>query len=210
VKLEFLREKSDALAEDLYALLAELPDDIDAPRFRVSKAACSIAFEHWDAIRVLLGSEALTSGAVLQRAQFEAVVRSIWLLYAASDTYVIKLSSNLTPEADQAAKNIPLVAEMMGVLSTKAPPTAYRPLLEFKEPLWGVLNSYVHAGLHPLHWHGIGYPTNVVENMLRNSNNLGVLTCMQAVVVAGLQPLQSEVIRIAERHENCLPPRRAA
>ena len=122
--LRTLNEESTALAGKLYSILdVQLFDDTD--RVRVSDVACSMSLEHWDAARNLLSAGLLPSGLVVHRAQFEALVRSIWVLYAASEEKIGKLSATLSTESEQAAKNLPQIADMMTELATKAPPQAY-------------------------------------------------------------------------------------
>jgi hypothetical protein len=58
---------------------------------------------------------------VVQRAQFEALVRSVWLLYAATEEKLAKLSATLTLENELAAKNIPQIADMISAIEKKAP-----------------------------------------------------------------------------------------
>ena len=63
-----------------------------------SKVMCSIAFEHAESAKILISAGNLTSATGLVRLQYEALVRAMWLLYAASDTAVSKLTSDLTQE----------------------------------------------------------------------------------------------------------------
>jgi hypothetical protein len=208
VDLRALQSKSDALAVELHAFLADTPPVISHPRFQASESACLVALEHWDAVRGLLGSGILASGAVVHRAQYEALVRSIWLLYGASDEQIEKHFSRLSRETEQTGKNIPLVAEMLRHLSSRAPKEAYEPLLEFKEVSWGPLNSFVHTGRHAIRRNHEGYPADLVAGILQNCNGLGVFTCMQAVMLSGQPQLQKDVIEIGDRHRECVPKRR--
>ena len=125
-------EGSDALAGVLLDAI-DLPLLDDSLRVRVSDVACSLALEHWHAVRALLQASLLPSATVLHRSQFEALTRSIWLAYVASDAHVSKLSAPLAPVSEQAAKNMPLVAEMMRGIEASAPAQAYEALLRFKE-----------------------------------------------------------------------------
>ena len=208
--LRSLQSKSDALANELHALIAELRPANPHPRLQASEAACFVALEHWDAVRGLLGSGILASGAVVHRAQYEALVRSIWLLFGASDDQINKHFSPLSRETEQTTKNIPSVAEMLHHLSTRAPKEAYQPLLEFKEVSWGALNSFVHTGRHAIRRNHEGYPPELVAGVLQNCNGLGVFSCMQAVLLSGSPGLQKDVIEIGDRHEGCTPKRRDA
>lgn len=138
-----------AASEDLAALLAAVlaaPVYDDSQRIRVSHLASSVSLEHSHACRTLLAVGMVPSGLVVHRAQYEAAVRAVWSFYAASEPHVGKLGATLAVEAEQEAKHLPLVAEMMVALSTKAPYPAYQALANFKENSWKALNSFVHAG----------------------------------------------------------------
>lgn len=205
MSLNAICEESERLAAKLNEILNLTLFD-NSKRIRVSGVACSMSLEHWSAVRVLFGSGLLPSGLVVHRAQFEALMRSVWLLYAASEDSISKLSSDLNLESEQATKNLPQVAEILQDLATKAPPPAYDALLRFKTNSWKALNSYAHAGIHPLRRHEEGYPLHLLKDALRNANGLAVLSCMQAVVLAGRQPLQRRLLDIAAQHPNCMPP----
>jgi len=197
--------ESDDLAEELMALI-DMPLFDDSPRIRTSDVACSLSLEHWASTRGLLHSGLLPSAIVVHRAQFEALARSIWLLYAASDDHLSKLTTTLSLESEQAAKNMPQTAEMMQVLSIKAPSQAYDALSRFKENSWKALNSYAHAGIHPIRRHGDGYPVQLIHDVLRNANGLAVVSCMQAAVLSGQQPLQRSILAVATKRPSCMPP----
>ncbi|MFT3759200.1 DUF6988 family protein [Thauera sp.] len=198
-------DESDDLAEELMALI-DVPLFDDSPRIRTSDIACSLSLEHWTSTRELLHSGLLSSAIVTHRAQFEALTRSIWLLYAASEDHLSKLITTLSLESEQAAKNMPQTAEMMQALATKAPPQAYDALSRFKENSWKALNSYAHAGIHPIRQHDDGYPVQLIHDVLRNANGLAVVSCMQAAVLSGRQPLQRNILATATKRPSCMPP----
>lgn len=199
-----LFDESDALAEELMALVA-VPLFDDSPRIRTSDVACSLSLEHWASARTLLRFGLLPSAIVVHRAQFEALTRSIWLLYAASDDHVSKLIATLSLESEQAAKNMPQTAEMMQDLAKKAPPQAYDALARFKENSWKALNSFAHAGLHPIRRHDDGYPVQLLHDVLRNANGLAAVGCMQAAALSGQQALQRSVLNVTGKHPACMP-----
>ena len=198
--------ESDRLDHDLSLELdAALVDD--SPRVLIADVACSLALEHWGAVRELLSQGLLPSAVVVHRAQFEALTRSIWLTYAANEAEIAKLEPNLNIESEQAVKNLPQVADMLARLEKRGPPQAHAALTNFKEGAWKALNSYAHAGIHPLRRHKDGYPAAILENILKNANGLAVMTCMQAVVLSGEQPRQRRILEIGESHAYCMPPR---
>jgi hypothetical protein len=198
-------DESDQLADELLCQI-DLPLLNDSERVRTSDVACSLSIEHWYSTRALLRAGVLSSALVVHRAQFEALVRSLWLAYAASDEQVAKLARELTVDNDQAAKGVPLVKDMMTALEKTAPSQAYEALARFKAQSWAAMNSYAHAGLHPLRRHAEGYPSTLIEDVLRNANGLAVMSCMQAVVLSGQQPRQRDLIAQAAKHPRCMPP----
>lgn len=198
-------DASDTLAEELLELIA-VPLFDDSPRIRISDVACSLSLEHWTSARALLRSGLLPSALIVHRAQFEALARSIWLLYAASDDHLSILTVSLTLESEQAAKNMPQAADMMQDLAKKAPPPAYDALFRFKENSWKALNSYAHAGIHPIRRHDDGYPFQLLQDVLRNANGLAVVGCMQAAVLSGQQPVQRSILAVAAKYPACMPP----
>ena len=199
-------KESDALAAKLLDVLS-IPGYDESPRNRVSYLASSLSLEHWQATQALLREGLLPSALVIHRAQFEALVRAVWIFYAGTKQQIEKLATDLTLDSEQAAKNLPLIAEMMAVLATKAPPQPYEALSRFKNVSWKALNSYAHAGIHPLQRHGQSYPLRLIEQAARNANGLAVIAGMQAAVLTGRQQLVHEIGTLQHSHKNCLPPR---
>lgn len=198
-------DDSDALAGELQAVI-DMPLLDESVKIRTSDVACSLALEHWHSARALLRAGLLPSALVVHRAQFEALVRSIWIAYAATDDHISKLTSTLSLESEQAAKNMPQVADMMQDLAKKGPPRAHEALARFKDNSWKALNSYAHAGIHPIRRHDEGYPVKLLHDVLRNANGLAVMTCMQAVVLSGQQPLQRTLLELTGKRPGIMPP----
>lgn len=73
--------------------------------------------------------------------QYEALVKAIWTLHAASDSSIVKLQSNLSIESAKWADRIPQISELLAELEGKAPPDALSPLNGFKEYSWKPLSS---------------------------------------------------------------------
>lgn len=201
--LDQLFELSDALAADLVQVTA-LPRYNDSERIRVSDLLCSLAGEHAQSACVLLRNGLLPSALVIHRAQFEAVLRSIWTLYAATEGQVAKLAGELSVDSEQAAKNLPSTSVMMDELAKKAPPEPYKALSEFKAHNWHALNSYAHAGIHPVQRHQDGYPPPLIYNVLLNVNGLMVFAAMQAAILTGVPHQQRQVLEVAERYPDVL------
>ena len=186
--------------------VVDLPLSDQSNRYAVSDVACSMCFEHWRATLHLLKGGLLPSAVVVHCAQFEALLRSVLALYGASLEHLNKLSEVLTEESEQNAKNLPQVADMMAVLEKNGPPQAFDALNRFKANSWKALNSYAHAGIHPLRRHAEGYPLQLLESIARNANGLGVVAAMQSVVLSGAQPLQKKILGLAQEFSDCMPP----
>jgi hypothetical protein len=197
-------DESDSLAEELQEVI-DLPLFDNSLKIRTCDVACSLSLEHWHSARALLRTGLLPSALVVHRAQFEALTRSIWLTYAASDEQISKLTADLSLESEQGAKNMPQIAQMMQALEKSGPQQAYDALARFKDNSWKALNSYAHAGIHPIRRHHDGYPLNLVHDVLRNTNGLAVMSCMQAVVLSGQQPLQRTLLKLADKRSACMP-----
>lgn len=196
---------TEELAAKLFQMIDLRPCN-NSNRLVVSNVLCSISLEHWEATLNLLKGGLVPSAVVVHRSQFEALVRSIWALYAAPDEHLGKLSAALTDESEQNAKNLPLVADMMVALSKKGPSQAFDALNRFKDISWKPLNSYVHAGIHPIKRHAEGYPMQLLASIAKNSNGLAIVSAMQAAVLAGAQPLQREILNLASQYSDCMPP----
>lgn len=175
MSVQSLDERSDqfesALAEFLGpAWFASFPTD---PRYRASVAAARLSAEHGRGVRILLlQSIAPQSGTALLRLQFEALLRSAWLLFCATDAHVEKLTSELSLDSEQAAKNLPGSSEMLASVARSAPVGLSDPLAQFHRSSWRALNSYVHAGIHPLERATRGFPVELADGLVRLSNGL--------------------------------------
>jgi hypothetical protein len=198
-------EATEEFAAKLCQLI-DLPPYDDSSRLAISVVACSMSLEHWQANLHLLQAGLLPSAATVHRAQFEALLRSVWVLYAASDEQLSKLSAELTIEAEQNAKNLPQAADMLAAVGKKGPSQAFDALNRFKENSWKALNSYTHTGIHSIRRHAEGYPMQLIESIAKNSNGLAVVSAMQAAVLSGLQPLQREILDLAAQYPGCMPP----
>lgn len=64
----------------------------DGVRYCVAFRAASLSLEHAVASLLLLRNGLYPSGFTLMRMQYESLVRGIWLLYAANDLWIGKLS----------------------------------------------------------------------------------------------------------------------
>lgn len=199
MNFDSLFEQSNDLALELLQVINKPLFD-ESQRLSVSDLLCSLSMEHGDSARALLHAGLLPSALVIHRAQFEAVVRAIWALYAATDAQLAKLTPKLTADTEQAAKNLPSATIMIEELDKKAPPNAVAPLKEFMAYNWKALNSYTHSGIHPLRRHQEGYPMQLIMGALMNVNGMFVVAAMQASILTGVPNLQRKVLDAASRY----------
>lgn len=207
ISINDLLLSSAKLEQELSAFLALAPFDC-SDRLTSSKIMCSIAFEHAESAKVLLASGNFTSTTGLVRLQFEALVRAMWLLYAASETAVSKLMCELTEDSASKANKLPMLGEMLEKLKGRAPQEAVDMLLEFKEYSWKPLSSFVHGGLHAIHRHSKGYPVPLLEQVLKVSNGVSVMVGMLLVILHGGGNQMGKIPEIQERFSSCLPQNR--
>ena len=106
-----LLHESDALATELSAFL-ELPPYDNSPRIISSRALCGVSFEHSESVRVLIRTGNFTSSLGVLRMQYEALVKAIWALYAASENSIFKLQSSLNSKTANWADKIPLLGDV--------------------------------------------------------------------------------------------------
>ena len=141
-------------------------------REKTTYIMCSIIYEHARSLRILIGVGNYTSGIGMLRIQYEALVRAVWVFYAASEMQVSKLSEELTNETEKAASKLPMLSEMLTQIEKKAPAQAFKMLNEIKEQSWKAMNSYIHTGLHALARCKDGYPALLVGTIIKHSNDI--------------------------------------
>ena len=206
--LEHMLLRSDALHERLDELLGDAEFDGTA-RGESALGMCLVAMEHATALRALMALGMPTSAVSLMRLQFEALTRAIWLIYAASESAIAKLSGPLTLEAEQAAKNLPSAKEMIEQIGKRVeqgvPAAAHQMLAHFKDVSWNAMNSFVHGGIHPLRRSADGFPEHLAVQVLRNSNGLSTMTGMTMAVLTGDEAVAKPVSKIQPAFADCLP-----
>ena len=199
-----LLSRSAELEEVLVAFFELAPFD-NTDRVLSSHIMCSVAFEHAESVKILIASGNFTSATGLLRLQYEALVRAVWLLYAASDLWVSKLMVELTLDSMKKANRLPLLSEMLKQLEGKAPAEALEPILEFKEYSWKPLSSFIHGGIHAVHRHSKGYPAPLLVQLLKASNGLSTMVGMLVVILSGDKSQSGKITKIQADYSDCLP-----
>lgn len=203
-QLNNLLDRSAQYEEELFGLFSDSAFQDNEKSIAIT-SMCAIALEHSTALRLLIGSGVPTSAISLLRLQYEALVRAIWLLYAASDSSISKLIAPLSIETEQTASNsLPSFSTMMGEIEKKAPPAAFRHLKEFKDYSWKSLNSFVHGGIHAVRRNKDGYPAALLSQAVRNSNNLSGLSAITLACLINNPSLPKFVAAVSGRYFDCL------
>jgi hypothetical protein len=176
-------------------------------RFLVSFQAGLLSLEHATGAFALISINLLPSGYALMRPQYESLVRGIWLLHAASDSWIEKLGEPLTVETAKRANEGPMLAEMLKGLeaSSTAPQALVGQLKEFRDITWKALNSYAHGGLHPLARTVTGYPAQLTYDVVRNSNAIVALTTQLLSILTGDPRQMKPVRKLHVEFADCLP-----
>jgi hypothetical protein len=195
---------SATLEEKLISFFDLKPYD-SSDRILSSRIMCSVAFEHAESVKILIASGNFTSATGLVRLQYEALVRAIWLLYAASELSRSTLMSELTNESATKASKLPMLGDMLKNLEGKAPQEAMDKLFEFKEYSWKPLNFYVHGGIHAINRHSKGYPLPLLFQVLKASNGLSVMVGMLLVILSGDSRQSGKITKISKEFVDCLP-----
>ena len=164
---------------------------------------CSVALEHAESFKMLLASRNFTSAIGLLRLQFECLVRGMWVLYAATDTAVGKLTAELNEENQKRADNLPMLTEMIKRLEVKAPKNTIDPILEFKQYSWKPLSGYVHGGLHAIDRHSKGYPLEILVQALKASNGVNGMVAVLGSILSGQAELTKEVYQSFKSYSDC-------
>lgn len=193
--------RSAELENKITAFFELKPYD-NSDRVLSSRIMCSVAFEHAESTKILIASGNFTSATGLLRLQYEALVRAIWLLYAASELSRSTLMSELTHESAKEANKLPMLSEMLKNLEGKAPQEAMDKLFEFKEYSWKPLSSYVHGGIHAINRHSKGYP---IPLLFQASNGLSVMVGMLLVILSGDPRQSGKITEISKEFVDCLP-----
>lgn len=194
-KIHQLIERTAAFHEQvqLHAqTLVPYPDQ----RFITAFQSGLLSLEHAISALVLFEQGLFSSAIALTRPQFESLVRGIWLLHAASENWVTKLSEPLTIESAKRANESEGLAEMLKQLEAnpEAPAGIVAQLREYKEVTWKAMNSYAHGGLHPLSRTVTGYPLQIIYDVIRNANAVVALTAQLLAILSGI-PENMEPVR---------------
>lgn len=174
-------------------------------RSRLSRALAKIAFEHGSSVLELIAGGKYTSATSLLRLQYEALVRSFWLHYCASDPLIARLSDESRLASNE---KLPTLNEMLDALGNSAPDSMVASLIEFRDSSWKPLSSYIHGGIHAVRWTETGFPGQILEQVLRICDGMLVFAALHLADLSGNRSNGLAVVGLAERHSAALPSTR--
>jgi len=94
---------------------------------------------------------------------------------------------------------------MLKAMAHRAPEGLLAPLQMFHNVSWRGLNSFVHAGVHPLRRQSDGFPTELACQLLRSSNAILHMTYRMLAMLTGSPAFMTAVTDLWKKHRNCLP-----
>jgi hypothetical protein len=196
--------RSEEFVDELIGLLEPSPIT-DDDKSTAILAMFNITLEHATSLRELIRIGLPTSAMGMLRLQYEAVVRVIWVLYAASDSTIAKLIAPLTPESAQAASNgLPASSVMLKEIEKSGQLAVHRLLSEFKDYSWRPLNSFVHSGIHAVSRNRDGYPAILLALAIRQSNNLFHMSAIALASRLENAGLTTSVVDMYRKYADCL------
>ena len=201
-----LHIRSEQLAAELAEAFAANPSE-NTTRVQLTRTSGSLAMEHWAATLGLLSTGLVSSAAVVHRAQYEAVLRSVWIRYAATDVQLEKLTPDVTMLSAAAAQNMPQAGDMTKAIDLTAPVPLASALAGFRGNSWKALNSYAHAGLHPIHHHEVGYAEFLFDAMAKNANGLAMLCAMHVASLTEHEPFMQHIHSLQFAYSECFAPK---
>jgi hypothetical protein len=201
-------DRADELMRTMAAVV-DHPLGESSPRVELSAQLAEVSLQLAAAVRSLCAISLALGASVTLRSQFEALVRSVWALHGATDDQVGRLSAFLSQESQQGSKNMPTVNGMLQKLE-EIPELANLmiALNEFKTSSWLPLNSFVHSGIHAIHWAKYGTPPEQLETIFRTSNALSILAFQEIGILTGRPKVQAELMASTLPYAGILPKHR--
>lgn len=173
-------------------------------RLELAKDCVCISIEHGDVVRLLLASDYPIQAMVLLRSQYEAVVKSYWIMFIATNEQISRLNFNWTNEEQKLKDKFPMVSEMLNLLDNANLDARHiiKQLKEFKEYNLNPLNSFVHTGKHSFIRNSVGFDEDFIIKLTAFSNNLATTAC-QLIFKHTIPDRQKFLITLHEKYIDC-------
>jgi hypothetical protein len=197
-------------SDDFHAAMAHLLDAAppirdEQPRFVVSAISAMLAVEHGTATRLCFVAGFPSSATAILRLRYEATVRSAWLLHVATDEQINLIDRPLDSQGEDPGRKLPGATAMLKVLSSRAPEGLVVPLRQFYDVTWQGLNSFIHAGIHPLRRQSDGFPEELACQLLRSANAILHVSYRMLAALTGSAAAMSAMTDLWKDHRSCLP-----
>ncbi|WP_431103048.1 DUF6988 family protein [Roseateles noduli] len=199
-------------SQELHAALQDVLEGADgystfdgSLRADASAAAGELSLEHASALRILMTTGHPSSATALLRLQYEAVVRSAWLLFAATDAEVSLIQSELDEEAERKASSLPMVGVMLKALEANGPDGLHNDLTQVKAVLGKGMNSFIHAGIHALDRTQSGFPVRLAKQVIASSNGISTMAAMLLANLTGEVERGRAINRLVPSFADVLP-----
>jgi hypothetical protein len=168
-------------------------------------AYCKIALEHGSGFQHLLSVDNASSALALVRLQYEAVLRGAWILYAASDDWMGKFSSQPPINEGKEPAEFPKVYMLLEQLAASpADPVLHKSLVGLKNIAWDSLNSYTHGGLRLMLRSLEGFEDELLIWMLRTTNSLSYVAAQLLAHVANDPACSNKLLTTRNAMADCM------
>jgi hypothetical protein len=199
-------ERSDEFEVALMKCFPDTDPMLVYPERKCGLALASIllSLEHASVLRSAFVLAAPNSAAALLRLQFETLVRSAWLLFAAATEQIDKLDVALDHDSQRLAEKLPRLHEMLAAVERNAPKGLSVPLAEFNHCHRQPLNSFVHGGIHAIRRRQGGFPIELAIQLIKMSNALLHLAYRMLADLGGAVRM-TDVTNLHHQFSDCLP-----
>lgn len=202
---------TEALFKQSLNMIRDLQDElfnssfIDiGPRLELVEQCTHISIEHGIAFHHLIYSNLNLQAMIIFRAQFEAIVKSYWILFIATSQQIAKLQFNRTLEEQFESDKNPMISEMLTTLEKADLPARgqIEQLLQVKKYHLKHLNSFVHTGKHAFLRDEMGFDENLKLTLMRQCNNLITLGS-QVLLFHAIPNKQSYISLLTNKYRQC-------
>jgi hypothetical protein len=207
-------EGIQSLSTDFAAYLEEVLDSAGTmaagERVEAAAAAADLSAEHAFAVRALFEAGAPNSASALVHLQFDALLSSAWLLYAASDTEVSEAGAKLKLESATSAQRFSRTDYMQTALarSLESQPELRGlvvALRDIEKSSSTALDGFIHGGLHPSARTSEGFPDALAANLLKLSNAMLLMTAKLSARLTGSPEVLKKVEQSSSKFTHALP-----
>lgn len=204
--IEHLLNRSHQLEIELISPSIDLNLYDDSQRLLAVASLTMLSVEHSAGVRYLFKTKCVASAFALFRLQYEALVKSLWVLFVAKDEDIDSIVGEL--EEARITKNkkvFPPISKMLEQLLSANTPTHSHvlSLVELKDYSWDAMNSFVHSGLHAVRRNITGYPTELIYTIIKQSNNLLSISAYLMAIIKGSSKATKAIIRARQDYQDC-------